>query len=233
MADDRFDVVFLDAGGVLVSPLPQRVAAALAEVDVVVDPDHLLAAHYHGMLAVDLARSDAEYFGDYYGGYLGHLGFDQPDQVAAAAAVLDREWAAGGLWIDPVPGAVEGLAHLADLGIPVVIVSNADGSIRSLLEASGLCQVGDGAGLKVAGIIDSGVVGVAKPDPRIFELALEVVGCEAHRAVHIGDAFHYDVGGARAAGVHPVLVDPFDIRSDVDCDRIPSLAAIDRVLSAS
>ena len=77
----------------------------------------------------------------------------------------------------------------------------------------------------------AGVVGVAKPDPRIFELALELAGTTADRAVHVGDAYQYDVRGARAAGVHPVLVDPFGLRADVDCDRIEQLADLADLLA--
>lgn len=236
MADLAFDAVFLDAGGVLVSPLPHRVIAALAALGIDLDPEHLLEAHYRGMHAVDLARSDPEFFGDYYGGYLGHCGFDPTDHadlISAASAALDAEWAAGGLWIEPVPGAAEGLSVLAAAGVPLVVVSNADGTVAELLEASGLVQVGPGPGVELVAIVDSGAVGVAKPDPRIFEIALDTVGVAPERVVHVGDAYHYDVCGARAAGVHPVLVDPLDLRAELDCDRISSLAEIDRILYRS
>lgn len=232
-AEPAFDAVFLDAGGVLVSPLPHRVTAALATLGIDVDPAGLLHAHYRGMHAVDLARSDPEYFGDYYGGYLGHYGYDPTEHaelVVAATAALDAEWAAGGLWIDPIPGAAEGLALLAESGVPLVVVSNADGTVEQLLAASGLVQVGPGPGVEVVAIVDSGAVGVAKPDPRIFEIALELVGVSPDRVAHIGDAYSYDVGGARAAGIHPVLVDPLDLRPDLDCLRIDSLADVGRIL---
>lgn len=232
-ADPRFDAVFLDAGGVLVSPLPARVVAALARVGITADADELLGAHYRGMHAVDLARSDPEHFGDYYEGYLGHLGLHaelDADLLAAAGEVLDAEWSAGGLWVEPVPGAAEGLALLAETGLPIVVVSNADGTVERLLEASGLVQVGPGPGVELLAVIDSGAVGVAKPDPAIFELALELVDVPPERVVHIGDAYHYDVGGARAAGIEPVLIDPFDLRPDLDCARLASLAEVARIL---
>ena len=73
-------------------------------------------------------------------------------------------------------------------------------------------------------------MGVAKPDPRIFELALDVVGLTPERVVHIGDAYHYDVGGARAAGIEPVLIDPFDLRPALDCLRLASLAEVASIL---
>ncbi len=233
MANLPFDAVFLDAGGVLVSPLPHRVTAALAAVGIEVDAEGLLDAHYRGMHAVDLARSDPEHFGDYYGGYLAHFGYDPAEHahlVDAAVEALDAEWEAGGLWVNPVPGAADGLSLLAESGVPLVIVSNADGTVDHLLATSGLVQVGPGPGVEVVGIVDSGAVGVAKPDPRIFEIALDMVAADPSRVVHVGDAYSYDVGGARAAGIRPVLVDPLDLRPDLDCDRIDSLAQIGSLL---
>ena len=52
------------------------------------------------------------------------------------------------------------------------------------------------------------------------------------RAVHVGDAYRFDVLGARAANVHPVLMDPLDIRRDVDCTRIGSLDQLVDVLAS-
>ena len=54
-------------------------------------------------------------------------------------------------------------------------------------------------------------VGVAKPDPRIFEFGLAVFeGIERHRIAYVGDSVTMDVMGARAAGLFPVLLDPHD-----------------------
>lgn len=219
----RFDVVFLDAGGVLVSPHPELVSACLGPHGLEVDPARLVAAHYHGVRAIDDARAEPEVFDDYHAAYARHLGAAE-HAVADVAVALDELWRAGSLWTMPLPGAAEGLAAIAATGTPIVIVSNADGTVATLLARSGLLQVGPGPGVEVAAIIDSGEVGVAKPDPRIFDLALAVTGATAARAVHVGDAYQYDVRGARAAGIHPVLVDPLGLRSDVDCDRIERLA---------
>lgn len=225
MADRRFDVVFLDAGGVLVSPHPDLVSERFAAAGFEVDPTLLFEAHYRGMLAIDDARAEPEVFGDYHLAYARHLGLAD-DRGAEAAAVLQGLWEGTGLWTQPLPWAADGLAAIAATGVPIVVVSNADGTVADLLARAGLLQVGPGPGVAVAGIIDSGAVGVAKPDPRIFELALDVVGTTAARAVHVGDAYQYDVRGARAAGVHPVLVDPLGIRADADCDRVASLVEV-------
>jgi len=50
-------------------------------------------------------------------------------------------------------------------------------------------------------LITSEEIGVAKPNPAIFRVALERIGCDAHEAVMIGDAWVHDVLGASAAGI--------------------------------
>jgi HAD superfamily hydrolase (TIGR01509 family) len=55
-------------------------------------------------------------------------------------------------------------------------------------------------------VVVSAVVGAAKPDRAIFEAALAAAGCEAPEAVHVGDSAEADVGGARAAGIRPLLL---------------------------
>jgi len=230
MSQRRFDVVFLDAGGVLVHPRRERVVAHLASAGIEVDPGLLIEAHYRGVLAIDTNQASPEDFTHYRAAFATHLGLEGAPH-ALAVDLLDTIFAPGtGLWDEALPGAREGLAAIAETGIPVVIVSNADGTVAELLASSGLLQVGPGPGIEVAAVVDSGAVGVAKPDPRIFEYALEMIDVTADRAVHVGDAYQYDVRGARAAGVHPVLVDPFDLRPEVDCDRVHGLAEVAALL---
>ena len=58
-------------------------------------------------------------------------------------------------------------------------------------------------------MVDSAVVGVAKPDPAIFGIALAALGVPAsERVLYVGDSLRYDVTGARAAGLQPVHLDP-------------------------
>jgi 2-haloalkanoic acid dehalogenase type II len=53
-------------------------------------------------------------------------------------------------------------------------------------------------------VLISESTGYWKPDPRIFELALERAGVSAHEAVYIGDSAEHDVAGAKAAGLRTV-----------------------------
>jgi HAD superfamily hydrolase (TIGR01509 family) len=115
----------------------------------------------------------------------------------------------------------EGLAAFRALGLRLVVVSNSDGTAERGLAAAGLRPYFEA-------VMDSAVVGYEKPDPRIFEHALAAIGGAPERAAHVGDLYHADVTGARAAGVHAVLLDPFDDWQAVDCERardLPDLAA--------
>lgn len=225
MTDLDVDVVFLDAGGVLVVPDHAVICERFAAAGFTVDPDLLFEAHYRGVQAIDLAEAQPEVFDDYHRAYAAHVGVDEAS-LLAATDVLQGLWHISGLWRQTLPWATEGLAEIAATGVPIVIVSNADGTVDQVLGEAGLLQVGPGPGTEVFAIVDSGAIGIAKPDPAIFHHALDLVGATADRAIHVGDAYQYDVRGARAAGVRPVLVDPLGIRTDADCDRVASLVDV-------
>ena len=92
------------------------------------------------------------------------------------------------------------LAVLRARGLILVCVSNWDVSLPRVLERCGLGRVLDG-------VLTSAAVGARKPDPAIFEAALELAGCRADEAVHVGDTAAEDVAGARAAGIRALLLD--------------------------
>ena len=76
-------------------------------------------------------------------------------------------------------------------------------------------------------MVDSHVVGVAKPDPGIFAHAeVHFPGIDRRRIAYVGDSVTMDVGGATAAGLHPILLDPFDDHPDADFERIHSLSEL-------
>ena len=111
--------------------------------------------------------------------------------------------------------------HLA--GVRIGVVSNASGQIERTLANENICQVGAGSGVPVLIVTDSHVVGVAKPEPEIFNEAIDVMNVPRDRIAYVGDSFVNDVGGARNAGLHPLLLDPFGFHLDKDCERIASL----------
>jgi putative hydrolase of the HAD superfamily len=96
--------------------------------------------------------------------------------------------------------AAPALAQLRNRGLRVVVVSNWDCSLGQVLAREGLSG-------HVDAVVTSAEVGAAKPDPRIFETALSVAGCDASECVHVGDSPDADVAGARAAGIRALLLD--------------------------
>jgi len=92
------------------------------------------------------------------------------------------------------------LSSLRARGLRLAVVSNWDVGLDAVLDRLGLRAHLDA-------VVTSAAVGAAKPDPRVFRRALAGLGCPAGAAVHVGDRMHEDVAGARAAGVHAVLLD--------------------------
>jgi putative hydrolase of the HAD superfamily len=98
------------------------------------------------------------------------------------------------------PDVLPALSVLHDRGLTLVAVSNWDCSLPRVLERCGLDGLLDGT-------VTSAETGSRKPDPGIFEAALELAACEPAEALHVGDTAEEDVAGARAAGIRPLLID--------------------------
>ncbi|CAD7697257.1 unnamed protein product [Ostreobium quekettii] len=96
------------------------------------------------------------------------------------------------------PGAMAALRRLRSSGVKVVVVSNFDTRLRPLLMGMGLGEVLDE-------VVVSAEVGAEKPNPVIFETALEAAGVAPGEAVHVGDDRRNDLWGARDAGLEAWL----------------------------
>jgi putative hydrolase of the HAD superfamily len=123
----------------------------------------------------------------------GELGIEAPAEVLTEVA--DRR-----ISFNPYPESVAVLRRLKVLGLTLYVVSNWDILLAEVLEALGWMQYFDG-------IVASALLGVEKPDPRIFEEALRIGGVRKERVVHVGNDPVADIQGAAAAGIDTVLVD--------------------------
>lgn len=218
----EIDAVLFDAGGIFVIPDPTVLAPLLAYFGATQDLDAYHRAHYRGMAAKSAAGSPESDWSVYNSAYVQSVGV--PDhEIEYAAEILGRTRNAW-LWRWPLQDSISALRELHLRNVPVGVVSNATGQIADLLERSRVCQVGDGHGVPVRVIVDSHIVGVAKPDPRIFDFGLEALGAiDRSRVAYVGDSVTMDVGGARAAGLFPVLLDPHDDHIGADFHRVRSL----------
>jgi len=120
-------------------------------------------------------------------------------QFDACFAELFDVYARAAAW-RVFPEVPEALRAFRARGLRVGVVSNFDARLVGLLEHLGLAPLVDRA-------VHSTRVGVAKPDPAIFQAALEALGVAPSEALHAGDEVVADVEGALAAGLRAVFVD--------------------------
>src|SRR5216683_4496020 len=197
------EAVLLDAGGVLLMPDPAAFRARLAPFGVVPDDERCHRAHYLGMGELDRLGA-ADYpeadraMADFFGVAGAHV-------EAAAEAI---QWVYVAAPYVPIDGVAVQLRRLHAAGLQLAIVSNASGTVEAQLAGHRICGVGGGDCVQVATVIDSHVVGVEKPDPAIFTFALDALDLAASQCVYVGDSVHFDVNGARAAGIRPVHLSP-------------------------
>lgn len=128
------------------------------------------------------------------------LGRALPAEAAALSEEQLTEVLLESLRFTPFPDAATALGTLRASGIRAAAVSNWDCSLRDVLGGVGLAGMLDA-------VVTSAEVGTRKPDPRIFEVALEAVQCPPARAIFVGDSLEIDIAGGRATGIRSVLLD--------------------------
>jgi putative hydrolase of the HAD superfamily len=205
--------VFLDALGTLVELEPPWVSLR-EHVPAEVSDERLVAA----------LRAEMDYYREH-----AHEGRDEASLAelrercaAIVSGKLDFEITVDELVevirFTAYPDATPALGTLRDRGLRLIVVSNWDYALPRVLERCGIERMLDG-------VVTSAEAGARKPDPAIFAAALELAGCEAGEALHVGDTAEEDIAGARAAGIRPLLI----ARDGRDGD-ISSLEEIDQHL---
>lgn len=239
MPPDQIDAVVFDMGGVFIIPGPEPISELLREigVEVVLDDGAVRRGHYYGIRAiseliatVELNESDPSMWVDYDRAYFAAVGvpadrIEDAHRHRAAIRADPNRPPVSRVWshvLEENRSALRGIAAVR----PVAIVSNNDGTAAQQCLDQRICQVGPGELVEVVELVDSGVLGIAKPDPRIFAPALDALGTDPGRTLYVGDTVHADVRGARAAGMPVVQLDPFDLHGDHDHWRLPDLVAL-------
>ncbi|MGH2445565.1 MAG: HAD family hydrolase [Candidatus Limnocylindria bacterium] len=237
-----YRLLCLDAGFTLLSPrrtLADALSGVLAEDGQAATEDELHAAweaadrwfwdEYHrdgNDTWSDDARID-EYWRTYHAKMLGQLGVD------AGREVLDRILAsqfAADSW-EPYPDVQPMLAAVQDMGdVRIGIVSDWGSNLRDILIELGLDRYLDF-------VLPSGAVGVAKPNPAFYRLALERAGVAPADGLMVGDSYRADVRGAWGAGMDAAWLDrregmninpahepvPNDVRRIHSLDELPEI----------
>lgn len=234
----QIDTIFLDVGNTLISIDFEWVASELGARDVMCAADALRRAEaaarpsYSRKLFVEGVPAGTDLFRAYLTSIVERVpGAARlpPDRFEALVSDLRRvlrpDGRASVLWRSVMTGVPEALARLQARGLTLVVVSNSDGTVEQSLATAGLRQF-------LSMVVDSALAGYEKPDPRIFTHALTLTGAHPQRTLHVGDLYHADVAGARGAGVHGLLLDPYDDWTDVDCARAADLSEVADLLGA-
>ncbi len=239
------DAVVFDIGGVFAIRHPVAMRRGLGRAGFVLPAEdqafheaHYRAAHHLAMVSMDgsldgLKEYDPAFWAHFEHAYLSHLGL-APEQLDAGLKAMREEVylkEPKPFWNYLLQENIHGFHRVASMR-PVAIVSNNDGTAAQQMTEFGVCQVGPGPLPEVPIIVDSAIVGIAKPDPAIFLPALRALGTAPDRTLYVGDTFHADVRGARAAGMPVVQLDPYDLHTDFDHWCLPGVNALAEYLSS-
>ncbi len=219
----RIEAILFDAGQTFLFPDFPFLKNLLTEYGVATD---ILPLQKGAALAREktFRYREKENWKDYLTFWMQYVGASAAAIPEILTRILERHkrehlWS----WSDPT--AAEVFAALKNRGYRLGIISNSDGSIASSMQKFGFAPFFDC-------MIDSHVVGVEKPDPRIFAMALQQIGLPAEHCAYIGDNYDRDVIGARRAGLVPILIDPFDVVVEQDVARIKQLGDLVAIFSA-
>lgn len=203
---DRLRAVLLDAGGTLIHPDHDWILERLADEGVeATAADYEAACRRADAVVGDILQSDdpgtdQTRIRTWFATILLSMGLPE-DRLAAVAGDIRARHEQGDLWVRPVPGTRAMLESLRAAGLRLAVISNADGRVADYLARAGLADLFEF-------ILDSAVEGVEKPDPEIFQRALDRLGLGPDAVVYVGDTWAVDVIGARRAGIEPVYLDP-------------------------
>jgi len=236
MKSSRIRAIFFDAGNTLLYPRLDERARDLTDAGFPARVQDLHAAERAAKQKLDqwlwpqiregeVPRTiDHYYWAEYLSLLMGLIGAPETEHARLIRLVADgfrdiRTWSV------VMPETPPYLASLKAEGYFLGVISNSVGTLAGQLQNTGLRDY-------FQAIFDSAIVGVEKPHPEIFQMALASAAVEANAAVFVGDTNATDVGGAQLAGLHGVLIDRVNAYPHAECPRITSLPELDRVLAA-
>ncbi len=210
----KYDTIFFDIGNTLFFYNYEFLSGLLLErFDADVHPIKLEEMHKFAQreLVTDgpLAKGHSEIWLWTYRRWMEHVGFDAAEAESIIEAIKNHPFSHL-FWTRMEEGVPEMLDWFRERGFRLGVISNAEGQIGRLLRHVGVDS-------KFDAIIDSGEVGMDKPDEGIFKHALALVGADPSKSIHVGDLYEVDVVGARNAGITPILVERVYNAGSHDC----------------
>lgn len=238
----KYHTLLLDVNGTLLGyedpwGFEKRYANAIVEYDVQATPEEVRAAimplvkqFMEIKNSRQRASSDEQYrmtFTWFYASIL--QGLDKENKAAKygsyqeiAEQLYERFIIREGFMppYDEVPAT---LKQMKELGLRLGVLSNYPTLLEDILKRHGIHHYFDF-------FVVSSMVGMEKPDPRIFALAIQQAGCPVEQILYIGDDPDDDLRGAHQAGLEMILIDRLDRMASVDCPRIQRLSEVLKLL---
>jgi len=226
--------IFLDAGNTLLFPQLEAVIHDLAQADIPAQVEHFHQAEREGKRKLDEAlwpqirsgnvprSSNGLYWTHYLSALMEQIDAPESMRPTAIEIVVNR-FRDIHTWSRVLPETVPVLTTLKSAGYSLAVISNSDGSVEGELQRAGLRKYLDF-------VIDSAIVGVEKPHPEIFQIALERARLKPQEAIYVGDTYATDIGGAQLAGLRGVLLDRVGAYPEASCPRITSLSHLTALL---
>jgi len=237
MKNSHIRAIFFDAGNTLLYPrLDERArdltaAGYPASIEQFHTAERLAKQKLDEWLWPQIRKGDVPrtidhyYWAEYLRQLMGLIGAPEAEHVRLTRMVADgfRNIRCWSVVMPETPGY---LAALKQRGYFLGVISNSVGTMEDQLIHEGLRDY-------FQAVFDSAIVGVEKPHPEIFQLALRSAGTAAEEAVFVGDTNATDVGGAQLAGLQGVLIDRVGAYPNPECPRITTLPELDSVLDTS
>lgn len=230
----KLRAIFFDAGNTLVYPRHEELAGDLTAHGLPATVEDFFVAERAGKSKLDewlwpqIRKGDVPRTIDqyYWGEYLRAL-MDRIQAPEEARGALMLRVATGfrdiKLWSRVLPETPAYLENLRERGYFLGVISNSIGTIEEQLGRVDLLRY-------FHTVLDSAIVGMEKPHPEIFRLAIERASIAPSEAIFIGDTHSTDVGGAQLAGIHGVLIDRVGAYPNIQSPRINSLPELDKIL---
>jgi HAD superfamily hydrolase (TIGR01549 family) len=147
------------------------------------------------------------------------------DRIAGVVEWLWDEQPKTNLWRRLLPDMVQLARDVRAASVPIGVISNSEGGRAQLVGEVGLGDL-------FAVVLDSGQLGIEKPDRRIFQIAADRLEVDLPALVHVGDSFGADVRGAHDAGARAIYFPRTELLEPLPRARAaPDAAAVRRILS--
>jgi HAD superfamily hydrolase (TIGR01509 family) len=235
MTNTPLRAIFFDAGNTLIYPRLEELARDLTEQGYPAEVEDFHAAERAGKQKLDEWLWPQIRLGEvprtidhfYWGAYLRALmeGIRAPESEHGRLMLRVAEGFRDiTLWSRVLPETPPYLEKLRAQGYFLGVISNSIGTMEKQLARLNLARHFDT-------VLDSAIVGVEKPHPDIFRVALNRARVEPSDAIFVGDTYATDIGGAQLAGLRGVLIDRVDAYPTASCPRITSLPELESVLA--